>query len=85
VVRYPIYLDLTNKRVIVIGAGPVAARKVNALHEAGARVIVIAKDVDPAFEKSCKLPNVELVISAYSKDYLAEAVLAIAATNDLEA
>jgi len=84
VVRYPIYLDLTNKRVIVIGAGPVAARKVNALHEAGARVIVIAKDVDPAFEKSCKLPNVELVISAYSKDYLAEAVLAIAATNDLE-
>ncbi len=83
-VRYPIYLDLTNKRVIVIGAGPVAARKVNALHEAGARVIVIAKDVDPAFEKSCKLPNVELVISAYSKDYLAEAVLAIAATNDLE-
>lgn len=82
--RYPIYLDLTNKRVIVIGAGPVAARKVNALHEAGARVIVIAKDADPAFEKSCKLPKVELVISAYSKDYLAEAVLAIAATNDLE-
>jgi len=84
VVRYPIYLDLTNKRVIVIGAGPVAARKVNALHEAGARVIVIAKDVDPAFEKSCKLPNVEVVISAYLKDYLAEAVLAIAATNDLD-
>jgi len=84
VVRYPIYLDLTNKRVIVIGAGLVAARKVNALHEAGARVIVIAKDVDPAFERSCKLPKVELVISAYSKDYLAEAVLAIAATSDLD-
>jgi precorrin-2 dehydrogenase/sirohydrochlorin ferrochelatase len=82
--RYPIYLDLAGKRTVVIGAGPVAARKVNSLHEAGARVIVIAKKADPVFEKSCKLPNVELVISAYSKDYLAEAVLAIAATNDLD-
>ena len=82
--RYPIYLDLAGKRVVVIGAGPVAARKVNSLHEAGARVIVIAKKADPAFEKSCNLPDVEVVISPYSKDYLAEAVLAIAATNDLE-
>jgi len=84
VAGYPIYLDLTNKRVVVIGAGPVAARKVNSLQEAGARVIVIAKKADPVFEKSCKLPNVEVVISAYLKDYLAEAVLAIAATNDLK-
>ncbi|HIJ70049.1 MAG TPA: bifunctional precorrin-2 dehydrogenase/sirohydrochlorin ferrochelatase [Planctomycetes bacterium] len=82
--KYPIYLELAGKRVVVIGAGQVAARKVSSLHEAGARVIVIAKKVDPVFEKSCKLPNVEVVISAYSKDYLAEAVLAIAATNDLE-
>ena len=82
--KYPIYLELACKRVVVIGAGPVAVRKVGSLHEAGARVIVIAKKVGRDFEKSCKLPNVELVISPYSKDYLAEAVLAIAATNDLE-
>jgi precorrin-2 dehydrogenase/sirohydrochlorin ferrochelatase len=81
---YPIYLDLAGKRVVVIGAGPVSARKVHALQETGARVIVIAKQIDPAFEKSCKLPNVELVITTYSKEYLAEAILAIAATNDLE-
>jgi precorrin-2 dehydrogenase/sirohydrochlorin ferrochelatase len=82
--RYPIYLDLAGKRVVVIGAGPVAARKANTLQKAGARVIIVAKKVDPAFEKSCNLPHVKVVISAYSKDYLAEAVLAIAATNDLE-
>ena len=81
--RYPIYLDLAGKRVVVIGAGSVAARKANALQKAGARVIIVAKKVNPAFEKSCNLPHVEIVISAYSKDYLAEAVLAIAATDDL--
>jgi precorrin-2 dehydrogenase/sirohydrochlorin ferrochelatase len=82
--KYPIYLELTGRRVVVVGAGAVATRKVRSLHEAGARVIVIAREVDPEFEKSCKLPNVELVISAYSKEHLGEAVLAIAATNDLD-
>ncbi len=82
--KYPIYLELAGRRVVVVGAGAVAARKAQTLSEAGARVVVISKKADPAFEKSCKLPNVEVVISAYSKDYLAEAVLAIAATNDLE-
>ena len=82
--KYPIYLELAGKRVVVVGAGAVAARKAQALSEAGARVVVIAKKADPAFEKSCKLPNVEVVISAYSKDYLSEAVLALAATNDLD-
>jgi len=81
--KYPIYLELAGRRVVVIGAGAVAARKAETLSTAGARVIVIAKDASQAFEKTCSKLNIELVISSYSKDYLAEAVLAIAATNDL--
>ena len=82
--KYPIYLELAGRRVVVVGAGAVAARKAEALSEAGARVVVIAKDVDETFEKTCSKPNIELVISSYSKDHLAQALLAIAATNDLE-
>jgi precorrin-2 dehydrogenase/sirohydrochlorin ferrochelatase len=81
--KYPIYLELAGRRVVVVGAGAVAARKAQTLSEAGARVIVIAKDASQVFEKTCSKLNIELVISSYSKDYLAEAVLAIAATNDL--
>jgi len=81
--KYPIYLELAGRRVVVVGAGAVAARKAQTLSEVGARIVVIAKDASQAFEKTCSKLNIELVISSYSKDYLAEAVLAIAATNDL--
>jgi len=80
--KYPIYLELSGRRVVVIGAGPVAARKVQSLNEAGARVVVIAERVDKAFEQACDATNIELIISSYSRDYLSEALLAIAATND---
>jgi len=40
--KYPIYLELAGRRVVVIGAGAVALRKVQALAETGARVIVVA-------------------------------------------
>lgn len=39
---YPLTLDLTGRRVVVVGGGPVAARKASALVEAGALVDVIA-------------------------------------------
>ena len=80
--KYPIYLDLNGKRTVVIGAGPVAARKVQNLADAGARVIVIAEHTDTTFQETCSAKNIELIISTYSKNYLSKALLAIAATND---
>lgn len=80
--KFPIYLELSNRRVVVIGAGAVAARKVQSLHEAGARVVVVAEHVKSKLEPAFQLPDVELVLAAYHKNYLAGATLAIAATND---
>ncbi len=82
--KYPIYLDLSGKRVVVIGAGAIAARKVCALAEAQARVVVVAPQIDSVFQQTCRMDNVELIVSAYSMDYLAGAVLCIAGTNDNE-
>ena len=42
---YPVSLDLSNRPCLVVGAGPVAARKVRGLLACGARVSVIAPDV----------------------------------------
>jgi uroporphyrin-III C-methyltransferase/precorrin-2 dehydrogenase/sirohydrochlorin ferrochelatase len=44
---YPLHLDLTGRRVLVVGAGAVAVRRVRALLEAGAAVEVVASDVSP--------------------------------------
>lgn len=45
---YPVMLRLAGKRVLVVGGGEVAARKVEGLVDAGARVTVIAPEVVPA-------------------------------------
>lgn len=81
--KYPITLEMSGRRAVVIGAGPVAARKVQSLQEAGARVTVIAAHVQPMLEEAFHLPHVELVLSPYQKNYLVGATLVIAATNDI--
>ena len=42
---FPVFLKLEGRRVLVVGAGPVAAGKVRPLVDAGARVTVVAPDV----------------------------------------
>jgi len=80
--KYPIFLELSGRRVVVVGGGAVAVRKAQALLAAGARLIVVSKDIDDALTALCQGANAELVKSRYSKDYIAEAVLVIAATSN---
>ncbi len=80
--KYPIFLELGSRRVVVIGGGAVAVRKVQALLAAGARVVVVAERIDDMLTAQCRDTDVELIKSKYSKNYLAGALLAIAATNN---
>ena len=43
--RYPLHLDVSGRRVLVVGGGAVAARRVRSLVAAGARVRVVAPSV----------------------------------------
>jgi siroheme synthase-like protein len=45
---FPAFLDLRGRRCLVVGGGDVAARKVRALVECGARVAVVSPTVTPA-------------------------------------
>src|SRR5262245_9572407 len=47
---FPAFLDLTGRKVVVVGGGPVAAGKIEALVAAGARVTVVAPDIRPEIE-----------------------------------
>ncbi len=56
----PLFLDLTGRRVLLVGGGPVAASKLGALLAAGADVRVVAPDIHPgivaAVERSGPAP-----------------------------
>lgn len=82
--KYPIFLELGGRRVVIIGGGAVAVRKAQALLSAGARLVVVADKVNDALTALCAGTDAELIKSRYSKAYLAGAVLAVAATNKPE-
>jgi precorrin-2 dehydrogenase / sirohydrochlorin ferrochelatase len=76
--HYPVFLDLKDRPVLVVGAGKVALRKTRGLLEAGARITVVAPDCEPEFEE---LP-VRLVRRRFRASDLAGALLVFAATDD---
>jgi precorrin-2 dehydrogenase / sirohydrochlorin ferrochelatase len=76
--HYPIFLDLKDRPVLVVGAGTVALRKTRGLVEAGAKVTVVAPDMLPDFDG---LP-VRLIRRAFRAADLAGMVLVFAATDD---
>jgi uroporphyrin-III C-methyltransferase/precorrin-2 dehydrogenase/sirohydrochlorin ferrochelatase len=48
---FPAFLNLVSRRVVVVGGGPVAASKLDALLTAGADVTVVAPDVRPEIDR----------------------------------
>jgi siroheme synthase-like protein len=76
--HYPIFLDLKDRPVLVVGAGKVALRKTKGLLEAGARVTVVAPEWQPEFES---LP-LRMVRRLFRASDLSGAVLVFAATDD---
>lgn len=76
--HYPVFLDLKDVPVLVVGAGKGALRKARALVEAGARVTVVAPEWEPDFES---LP-VRMVPRRFRASDLGGAMLAFAATDD---
>jgi precorrin-2 dehydrogenase/sirohydrochlorin ferrochelatase len=80
--KYPIFLDLNGRRVVIIGGGSVATRKAETILGTGARLVVVAPRLDEMLRRVCAGTKAELIESKYSKDYIERATLVIAATND---
>ncbi len=78
---YPIYLDIKDRKCVVIGGGDVAYRKAVSLKDAGAQVVVISPEFSQEFSKEGGLT---LLQQKYEERCLEGATLVIAATNDKE-
>ena len=78
---YPIYLDIRDKKCVVVGGGDVAYRKAVSLKEAGAQVVVISPDFSKDFLKE---EGITMLRQKYEERCLEGATLIIAATSDKE-
>ena len=80
-VLYPIFLDLSGRRCVVVGGGEVANRKARKLLQARAEVVVISPEIRPELESVAS----EVHRRPYEDGDLAGAYLAFAATDAREA
>lgn len=81
---YPIYLDLRQRRCVVVGGGSVAQHKIRELFSAGALVTVVTPDSAPGLDDLVEQGSVEILWRGYRPGDLKGAFLAIAATSDRE-
>lgn len=79
---YPLFLVLTGRRVLVVGAGVVAARKVEALLAAGADVLVVAPRVCDELSHLAEVGRVTLHARPFQSSDVDGAWLVLASTDD---
>src|SRR5512147_1398187 len=81
-VAHPIFVDLRDAPVVVVGGGSVAERKVLSLLESGARVTVVAPRVTATLRELAGRGAIQLFQRSYVPGDLEGSRLAYAATDD---
>lgn len=81
---YPVFLDLRDRRSVVVGGDAAAASKVEGLLAAGARVTVIAPRLEPALEARVDSGAVHHLARGYRRGDLEGAFLALSVLSDPE-
>jgi precorrin-2 dehydrogenase/sirohydrochlorin ferrochelatase len=79
---YPVYLNLTDRKVIVVGGGDVARRKVKTLLECGARVTVISPELTEDIKTWQETNQIKVIRRKYKKGDIDQAFLVVAACGD---
>ena len=79
---YPIFLNISGKKCVVVGGGQVALRKVRTLLEHGASVEVISPDLCSELSQLAESGEIRVLNREYRTGDLKDALVAIAATSD---
>jgi len=78
---YPISLDISNEKCVVVGGGDVAERKIIRLLECGARVVLVGKTITPGLRAMKDKETIEHVPDDYREEHIEGAFLVIGATD----
>lgn len=79
---YPVFLNISGKKCVVVGGGQIALRKVGMLLDCGAKVKVISLDFCPELGRLAENREIRTLNREYRIGDLKGALIAIAATDD---
>lgn len=80
----PIFCQLDNKPVLLVGGGEVAQRKARLLLDAGAQLTVVAPELDPELAELAANDSIEWLAGEFAPQQLAGKWLVVAATDRRE-
>ena len=79
---YPIFLQIEGMRVLVVGGGNVAQRKVETLLESGASIFIVSKELTPKLKRLVDNGDVRFLGEEMKDEFFDDAFIVIAATDD---
>jgi len=79
---YPMMLNIEEKICVIVGGGDIAYRKILELLEYGANITVISLSVNQDIKALFDNKDIDYIENTYHKEYIKEAYIVIAATND---
>ena len=81
---YPLFIELRNRPVLVVGGGPIAERKVDSLLQAEAEVTLVAPDLTAHLKQLAAAGSIRTERRKFEEADLENVLLVISATDDVE-
>ena len=82
--RFPLFVDLAGQKVLVLGGGNIATRRVKTLLKFGADITIVSPSLSPELEDMLNKNLFSYGKGIYESDDINSKYLAIAATDDRE-
>lgn len=80
---FPIFVNLSQKKIVIVGAGNIASRRIATLVQFSSNITVIAPKVNLEIEELAKTYNFKIFVRQYRREDILESDLVIAATDNL--
>lgn len=79
---FPLFVNMSEKQILVIGGGKIALRRVNTLIQFTKSIRIVALEILPELEKICEMyPDCIVMRQEYSRELLYDADFVFACTN----
>lgn len=82
--HFPVYIDLSDKEVLIVGAGTIAARRIRTLCGFAGRMTVVAPEILPEITELAERYPIVICRRKFAGGDLRGKFLVLAATNDRE-
>lgn len=79
---FPVFIEIRDKKCVVIGGGAVAERKIKTLLNYGANITVISPKITKGIEKLIRSNKISHLKKTYTKNDLKDASIVVAATSN---